>query len=60
MEEDCGVPDQSIGITGSGTGTKVIAGEKRGRVGVEERPGLCHKRVKMRDLESVLRTEEKN
>lgn len=23
MEEDCGVPDQSIGITGSGTGTKV-------------------------------------
>lgn len=59
MEEDCGVPDQSIGITGSGTGTKVIAGEKRGRVGVEERTGLCHKRVKMRDLESVLRTEEK-
>lgn len=36
---------------------QVIAGEKRGRVGVEERTGLCHKRVKMRDLESVLRTE---
>lgn len=57
MEEDCGVSDQSVGITGSGA--KVIAGEKRGRVRVEERTGLCHKRVKMRDLESVLRTEEK-
>lgn len=57
MEEDCGVSDQSIGITGSGT--KVIAGEKRGRTEVEERTGLCHKRVKMRDLESVLRREEK-
>ncbi|KAK4363549.1 hypothetical protein RND71_018790 [Anisodus tanguticus] len=57
MEENCGISDQSIGITGSGT--KVIAGEKRGRVDVEERTGLCHKRVKMRDLESVLRREEK-
>lgn len=57
MEEDCGVSDQSIGITGSGT--KVITGEKRGRAEVEERIALCHKRVKMRDLESVLRTEEK-
>ncbi|KAJ8537192.1 hypothetical protein K7X08_035593 [Anisodus acutangulus] len=57
MEEDCGISDQSIGITGSGT--KVIAGEKRGRVEVEERTGLCHERVKMRDLESVLRREEK-
>ncbi|CAN4097588.1 unnamed protein product [Withania somnifera] len=57
MEEDCGVSDQSIGITGSGT--EVIAGEKRGRREVEERTALCDKRVKMKDLESVLRTEEK-
>lgn len=82
MEEDCGVSDQSVGITGSGAKVRdfsilvilvlswpsllalcitlmfqVIAGEKRGRVRVEERTGLCHKRVKMRDLESVLRTE---
>ncbi|XP_075108222.1 uncharacterized protein LOC107769149 isoform X2 [Nicotiana tabacum] len=57
MEEDCGISDQSIGVTGSGT--KVMVGEKRGRVQVEERSELCHKRVKMRDLESVLRREER-
>ncbi|XP_009786755.1 uncharacterized protein [Nicotiana sylvestris] len=57
MEEECGISDQSIGVTGSGT--KVMVGEKRGRVQVEERSELCHKRVKMRDLESVLSREEK-
>lgn len=36
---------------------QVMVGEKRGRVQVEERSELCHKRVKMRDLESVLRRE---
>lgn len=36
---------------------QVIAGEKRGSAEVEERTGLGHKRVKMRDLVSVLRAE---
>ncbi|XP_060181655.1 uncharacterized protein LOC132611251 isoform X1 [Lycium barbarum] len=57
MEEDCGVSDQSIEITGSGK--KAIVGGKRGCAEIEERTELCHKRVKMRDLESVLRREEK-
>lgn len=58
MDENCGISEQSIGKTGSGV--KVIAGEKRGSAEVEERTGLGHKRVKMRDLVSVLRAEEKN
>ncbi|PHU13964.1 hypothetical protein BC332_15169 [Capsicum chinense] len=55
MDENCGISEQSIGKTGSGV--KVIAGEKRGSAEVEERTGLGHKRVKMRDLVSVLRAE---
>lgn len=36
---------------------QIMVGEKRESVELEERSELCHKRVKMRDLESVFRSE---
>ncbi|XP_019192115.1 PREDICTED: uncharacterized protein LOC109186548 isoform X2 [Ipomoea nil] len=58
MGDKFGVDDQSLRETRSGS--KIMVGEKRESMEVEERSELRHKRVKMRDLESVFRSEERN
>nr|GMC65703.1 uncharacterized protein LOC109186548 isoform X2 [Ipomoea batatas] len=58
MGDEFGVGDQSLRETRSGS--KIMVGERRDSMEVEERSELRHKRVKMRDLESVFRSEERN
>ncbi|CAK9133699.1 unnamed protein product [Ilex paraguariensis] len=58
MGDKCGsgsVSDRSFAIPRSDS--KVMVGEKRGRVEVGEKSDLGHKRVKVRDLEFVFRSE---
>ncbi|KAI3458465.1 hypothetical protein Pfo_015128 [Paulownia fortunei] len=48
---------QSQTLTGHRSESKVLVGQKRGIMEVEETSDNSHKRVKMRDLESVFRSE---
>nr|GMC61830.1 uncharacterized protein LOC109186548 isoform X2 [Ipomoea batatas] len=63
------VQGRGAGAGGDGSGgpicyllktTVIMVGERRDSMEVEERSELRHKRVKMRDLESVFRSEERN
>lgn len=57
MEDECGVSDKSSGVPRSES--MILAGEKRASVEVEGRQEFAPKRVKMRDLDSVLRVKER-
>ncbi|XP_031117288.1 uncharacterized protein LOC116020870 isoform X2 [Ipomoea triloba] len=50
MDDKCGIADMS---------PRVMVGQKRGIAEVEERSQLSNRKVKMRDLESVFRSEER-
>ncbi|KAL0321761.1 UNVERIFIED_CONTAM: hypothetical protein Scaly_2472500 [Sesamum calycinum] len=51
---------QGESLTGHRSEPKVLVGQKRGTLEVEEKSDSSHKRVKMRDLESVFLSEAAN
>ncbi|GER50878.1 hypothetical protein STAS_28219 [Striga asiatica] len=53
----CESSDQSQSLPGHRSESKVVGGQKRAIAEVEETSNSCHKRTKMRDLESVFPSE---